>query len=49
MQAAVVTDFSSRSSCVRCRSAESRKLADVNEAFEEVLGNRVPARLVIEF
>ncbi|GLY38154.1 zinc-dependent alcohol dehydrogenase [Amycolatopsis sp. NBRC 101858] len=30
-------------------TVEARKLEDVNEAFEEVLGNRVPARLVIEF
>ncbi|HEY3563272.1 MAG TPA: alcohol dehydrogenase AdhP [Amycolatopsis sp.] len=29
--------------------AETRKLEDINEAFEEVLANRVPARLVIEF
>ena len=30
-------------------TAETRKLEDINEAFEEVLANRVPARLVIEF
>ncbi|MEU5264248.1 alcohol dehydrogenase AdhP [Amycolatopsis sp. NPDC021455] len=30
-------------------TAETRKLEDVNDAFGEVLANRVPARLVIEF
>lgn len=30
-------------------TAEPRKLEDVNEAFEEILGNRIPARLVIEY
>ncbi|MFG1646337.1 alcohol dehydrogenase catalytic domain-containing protein [Amycolatopsis sp. NPDC049252] len=30
-------------------TAETRKLEEINDAFEEVLANRVPARLVIEY
>jgi hypothetical protein len=30
-------------------TAEVRELEEVHKAFEEVLGNRVPARLVIEY
>jgi propanol-preferring alcohol dehydrogenase len=29
--------------------AESRKLDEINQCFEDVLGGRVPARLVVEF
>ena len=29
--------------------AESRKLDEINQSFDDVLGGRVPARLVIEF
>jgi propanol-preferring alcohol dehydrogenase len=29
--------------------AEGRKLAEINQCFDDVLGGRVPARLVLEF
>jgi propanol-preferring alcohol dehydrogenase len=29
--------------------AESRKLNEINQSFDDILGGRVPARLVIEF
>jgi hypothetical protein len=35
--------------CRRSSAAESRKLVEINQSFDDVLGGRVPARLVIEF